>query len=427
MAESARYISTPKKPGISRIPPEILGEIFTHCLPSDSAPQNTQKVLSSVCRLWRTLVLTTPALWASLDITCSAVGLYPPLHVIHTHLQRSRAHPLSFILRASYHDSSCLLPVLAALAVARQRWENVQVKSFRMRQNILDLITQGDAPLLRSIRCDITGPPNTLSVPLRALCCCPRLESFHWKSPRSQLLLPLNETRLTSLSLRTTLSISECITILRLSPRLSRAKLHDLDSLGPSTTPHLTHPALCTLTIAGDQSSTLLAALTLPALLDLDFVPGYTLAPWDTILSAFLVRSKPILRQLSLSIPQMPPELALENILDHVPHLRSLMLAGCFGYPPLTAVIRALYPPPPPVLSLCPRLEVLELAGISDCPNGLCTAMLRARWGAGARANGVACLKSARIGFMGGVYDRDEADMKELCAEGLQGTICLWD
>ncbi|KAF8893144.1 hypothetical protein BD779DRAFT_1784083 [Infundibulicybe gibba] len=91
------------------------------------------------------------------------------------------------------------------------------------------------------------------------------------------------------------------------------------------------------------------------------------------------------------------------------------------------AVIRTLHPLPPPDVPLCPRLQRLELSWIEDCPDGLCTAMLRARWGAQAHANGVASLEWARIEFEGGIHDRDQMDMKKLCAEGMQGEIRLRD
>ncbi|KAF8893145.1 hypothetical protein BD779DRAFT_1509021 [Infundibulicybe gibba] len=366
--------SIPGRLGISCIPPEILGEIFIRSLHA-------------------------------------TVLLHPPLHVICIHLQRSRAHPLTFVLRVRYEDSPELFPVLTALAAARQRYPD-----------ILDLIIQGDAPLLRSIRCDIVGLPDPPPVPLRILCCCPRLESFHWKSSGSQLLLPLGDTRLTSLSLEMDLSISEYITVLRLSPRLSSAKFYNLNSPGPSTTPHLTHPTLRSLAIAGEQSAMLLDALTLPALLDLNLATGYALAPfptWDV---------QTALRELSLFIPQRPLEPIFQRILNHIPQLRVLIMARRFGYAPLTAmIVRALHPSPPPTPPPCPYLRELELSGLSDCPDGLCTAMLRARWGANAHVNGVACLELAHIEFMNGIHDRDRADMDELCAEGLQGTIYLWD
>ncbi|KAF8869120.1 hypothetical protein BD779DRAFT_1682560 [Infundibulicybe gibba] len=249
---------TPKRAGVGRIPPEILSEIFLHCLPVDSASQNTQQVLSSVCRLWHTLALATPALWASLDIACGVDVLRPPLPVIRTHLRRSQTHPLSFILRTA--DPEYLLADRPSIHI-RLDW---------ITQETLDLITEGDAPLLQSIRCDPCGLRG-LPIPLRMLDRCPRLESFQWGPRRSfgsPLLLPLSDTKLTSLSLEM-ISAQECIALLRLSPRLSSARFHVFNFPGPSATPHLTHPTLHTLTVVGVHFT------TLPALLDLNLTTGH--------------------------------------------------------------------------------------------------------------------------------------------------------
>ncbi|KAF8893129.1 hypothetical protein BD779DRAFT_1145061 [Infundibulicybe gibba] len=410
-------IPTSKRVDISRIPPEILSEIFACCLP---VSQIIQKRLSSVCRLWRTVALATPALWASLDITCNTDVLRPPLPIIHIYLQRSGTHPLSIILRAAkdvHSNGPHLLTVLAALTAARQRWRNVFIVLASMTQDILDLIILGDAPLLQSIRCNVINFRPRLPIPLRTLLDCPRLESFQWRCFRSPLLLPLGDTQLTSLSLRTTLSISECVTLLRLSPRLSLASFDGLNSSNHSTAPRLIHPALCILTAKGCFPA-FLDALALPGLLDLTLI---TAAPpateWDISLSAFLACSKPTLRQLTLSINHtLDHEPTLVHILSLIPHLRSFSLSD--GRPNsvlLTAtLIRGLHPPPPPGIPLCPCLQRLYLPRISNCPDGLCSAMVRARQGAQAHANGVACLERWHIGFEGGVHDCDQADIEEL-------------
>ncbi|KAF8893113.1 hypothetical protein BD779DRAFT_1798462 [Infundibulicybe gibba] len=275
-------LPAPNRAEIHRIPPEILSEIFVHCLvPEDenSATQNTQQRLGSVCRLWRTIALATPGLWASLDITCNNDVLCPPLPVIGAYLQRSGTHPFSFVLHAMDARYSPSASILAALTTARS---------------------------------------------------------------------------------------------------------------GGAT-------------------------------------PGYRVTPlpaeWETTLSAFLQRSSPALRRLS-SAPHMA-EPALMRILTLTPHLRILRLSNRLpNLPSITATfIRALHPPPPPSVPLCPRLQILELSGVSNCPDGLCAAMLRARWGAQAHDNGVVCLEQAHIGHEGGPHDCDEAEMKELCAEGMQGMI----
>ncbi|KAF8893140.1 hypothetical protein BD779DRAFT_1670121 [Infundibulicybe gibba] len=427
-------VSTPERAGISRIPPEVLGEIFVHCLPEEdegSASQGTQQLLSSICRLWRILVLATPALWASLDITCTYYFMCPPLPVIRTHLERSGTHPLSFILCASnsdYRDDPNLLPVLTALTTARQRWCNVHIKLNNMTQDIMDFITLGDAPLLQSMQCDVSFPSRGFPIPLRQLLVCSRLELFQWDMFESPFLLPLGETQLTSLSLRTKLSVSECITLLRLSPRLSSACFGLVDSSDSSSAPFLIHPTLRFLTTRGRHSETLLAALTLPALQGLDLTGELMLPPkWDIILSTFLERSRPEIHVLCLSMTHMKSlEPALLRILTLTPHLRSLRLSDCgseSGSASFTpALIRALHPLPPPGTALCPRLQMLYLCGVS-CPDGLCGSMLHARWGAQAHTNGVACLEWARIEFEDGVHDRDLEDMEKLRAEGMEGEI----
>ncbi|KAJ3527441.1 hypothetical protein NMY22_g9787 [Coprinellus aureogranulatus] len=57
---------------IRRLPREVLQEIFLHCLPTDHLPTldnaSAPLVLTRVCRAWRTLVQTTPALWSAVHI-----------------------------------------------------------------------------------------------------------------------------------------------------------------------------------------------------------------------------------------------------------------------------------------------------------------------------------------------------------------------
>ncbi|KAF8893107.1 hypothetical protein BD779DRAFT_1798457 [Infundibulicybe gibba] len=421
-------ISTPKPTaGISRIPPETLSEIFVQCLPVDSAPQNTQRLLSKICRLWRSLVLATPILWASLDIGDHRDVLGPPLAVIHAHLQRSGTRPFSFTLRAEKHshNSPYLLAALTALTAARQRWHKVHIKLVGMTQDILDLITLGHAPLLQSMQYDVMEARD-FPIPFRMLHCCPRLESFQSCCFGSPPLLPLVDTSLTSLSLQTFLSVSECVSLLHLSPRLSSAKFDGLCYSDSSPVLHLTHPTLSALTALGDHSPTLLAALTLPSLLNLTTEIEHPVTPlpgeWETTLPAFLERSNPTLHQLSLSVTHIRSH-ELLYILTLTPHLHVLSLRHphVMSLPFSAALVHALHPPPPPDLPLCPRLQILQLSGASDCPDGMCTAMLRARWGAQAYANGVACLERVDIGLEGGSYDRNKADMGSYVLRGCEG------
>ncbi|KAF8893128.1 hypothetical protein BD779DRAFT_1145035 [Infundibulicybe gibba] len=433
---------TSRGPDIDRIPPEVLSDIFVRCLPKDFLLQSTPPeatvvplLLGGVCRSWHALALATPALWTSLNITCYISTLRPPLPVIRTYLQRSGIRPLSFTIRADELEGSDspnvhLRAVLTVLTATRQRWRNVHINLYTMAQDILDLITMGDMPLLQNMQWKVMEPSNHTPIPLHMLHRCPHLQLFHLDSFESSLLLPRGDTHLTSLLIRTFLSVSECATLLRLSPHLFSADFHLIESVDPSPVPHLTHPTLCTFAATGEHSDTLLGVLTLPALQDLDLTgePMALSADWIITLSAFFERSRPTLRHLSLSMTHMQSlEPALLQMLVLTPHLHSLRLSDCgSNSPPFTAaLIHALHPPPPPGIPLCPRLQRLYLHGISGCPDGLCSTMLRARWDAQAHENGVTCLKQGYIRLEGGAHDRDKANVKKLYAEGMWMELCL--
>ncbi|KAI9459759.1 hypothetical protein HD554DRAFT_1609076 [Boletus coccyginus] len=55
-----------------RIPPEVLGEVFYHCLPKTPyitpTGADSPMVLTRVCRHWRAVALSTPRLWSSLSL-----------------------------------------------------------------------------------------------------------------------------------------------------------------------------------------------------------------------------------------------------------------------------------------------------------------------------------------------------------------------
>ncbi|KAF8893130.1 hypothetical protein BD779DRAFT_1508950 [Infundibulicybe gibba] len=290
----------------------------------------------------------------------------------------------------------------------------------------------GDAPMLQSMQCIINGFESEKPVPLHMLDRCPHLGLFRWDSFGSPLLLPLRNTQLTSLLIRTFLSVSECTTLLQLSPCLFKADFFLVESADPSprAVPHVTHSTLRILTTAGRHSDTFLGTLTLPALEDLDLTGVAALTDWDIILFAFLERSRPALRYLSLFMAfAQSHESGLLQILALTPHLRTLRLSDCGldSSPSTATLIRALHPSPPPGTSLCPCLQDLYLSGVSGCPDGLWGAMLRARWGAQARANGVACLERGHIELESGVHDRDEADVEELRADGMWVVFRLED
>ncbi|KAH7869706.1 uncharacterized protein C8R40DRAFT_720048 [Lentinula edodes] len=100
--------------GIRRLPPEILSEIFVHCMrpipttkhrigrfktyPNPS-PRNALYALSQVCRKWRNVALSTPALWCNLTIAHETPTAHETYSQIIQHCsERSRVSPLYITL-----------------------------------------------------------------------------------------------------------------------------------------------------------------------------------------------------------------------------------------------------------------------------------------------------------------------------------------
>ncbi|KAH7875662.1 uncharacterized protein C8R40DRAFT_1102812 [Lentinula edodes] len=96
------------KAPIRRLPLKILGEIFQFSCCSDVSDNTVAKedkkhcspmvtlALSQVCSQWRYLVVSMPELWSGFRLN---LGQMAPLHpIISLYLDRSRSHPIDFIL-----------------------------------------------------------------------------------------------------------------------------------------------------------------------------------------------------------------------------------------------------------------------------------------------------------------------------------------
>ncbi|KAJ6483876.1 hypothetical protein DFH09DRAFT_1211550 [Mycena vulgaris] len=81
------------------LPPEITSEIFVHCVPPVRSrdvvdPGAAPLLLLHVCRAWRQIAVSTPALWTTLTI--EAPRLQPQfMEIVDTWLTRARQCPLS--------------------------------------------------------------------------------------------------------------------------------------------------------------------------------------------------------------------------------------------------------------------------------------------------------------------------------------------
>ncbi|KAI6104596.1 hypothetical protein EDD17DRAFT_998404 [Pisolithus thermaeus] len=83
---------SPQLSPIARLPSETLAIIFIHAIqsPAPNSAMLSQLVISSVCRAWRTVALSTPEYWATLYVSSKM-----PVTVYREFLARSSPFPLS--------------------------------------------------------------------------------------------------------------------------------------------------------------------------------------------------------------------------------------------------------------------------------------------------------------------------------------------
>ncbi|KAJ7646555.1 hypothetical protein FB45DRAFT_890768 [Roridomyces roridus] len=159
---------------ISKLSPEVLGEIFLWCLPTDGFQSTLDPprlsleplTLSHVSSRWRTVSLSTPSLWSTIwvdrpqDAHISMVELW---------LERSRAYPLTLYLRqtvplvagqqsfAHPFEFDLTEEILIMLAMHLDRWKRVTFLLYHGTQmGLLDIPQSADAaPLLEHVQLSV--------------------------------------------------------------------------------------------------------------------------------------------------------------------------------------------------------------------------------------------------------------------------------
>ncbi|KAJ7669664.1 hypothetical protein B0H17DRAFT_989717, partial [Mycena rosella] len=150
-----------------RLPRDIVQEIFLACLPSHRntvmSATEAPLILARICSAWRTIALSTPALWASLHLPLEYIfdhSLHAP---VTKWLGRSGRCPLSLSIIGSQNldqwedcDPGGVDAVVDELVRSSDRWDRVEL-SFDSEEGLLRL-AQVYAPKLVAvkIRCDVS-------------------------------------------------------------------------------------------------------------------------------------------------------------------------------------------------------------------------------------------------------------------------------
>ncbi|KAK7048860.1 hypothetical protein R3P38DRAFT_1880141 [Favolaschia claudopus] len=107
---------------MARLPLEIQSHIFLEvCVDQpDNAPNSPPILFLSVCRLWREIALSTPKLWAKIQIDSPPPG-HHYIELCELWLERARSLPLTITLHGSLRLEESLRDLLAVLDWIRTR------------------------------------------------------------------------------------------------------------------------------------------------------------------------------------------------------------------------------------------------------------------------------------------------------------------
>jgi hypothetical protein len=260
---------------VARLPLEISSEIFVRCLPPfrpTPGARSLPMLLLNICSAWTHIALSTPALWASIDLE------FPGVEILQLWFERARHRTLSISLRRGLGNGvgSILRKYAEQIKQLELYEENVDSLSFNLPS--LEILT--------------IGSPDYDS------------EDFH------------------------VLRLAPIMRLLSLSPNLVECTFINLSiNIPPNTQSKMILPGLRCLkfgvlgpgTHGGDD---ILLHLSLPALEEL-LVPLYHLT--DSEFSLFLEQSLPPLRRLALGSEYRDIEfIQLDEWLRLVPTLTDL-------------------------------------------------------------------------------------------------------
>lgn len=149
---------------ISILPPEILSEIFIHCLPADRFPvpscTEAPLLLTHVSQSWRDLALSIPDLWSALHINYKDPSEDIPAAELW--LSRSGKRPLSLSLAIDFNEEP-QQGILDVLCQHSERWKHVRFDFrhlFCPPMYTLDLAASG-IPLLTTFEFHARDMSNT--------------------------------------------------------------------------------------------------------------------------------------------------------------------------------------------------------------------------------------------------------------------------
>ncbi|RDB17287.1 hypothetical protein Hypma_001726 [Hypsizygus marmoreus] len=262
----------------NELPPEIIGEIFIHCLPrwyTFPKAGEVPMLLCQVCSYWRQVAISTPILWSSFSsITDPLAKKATHLSLVKLWLNRSRNQPLSFSLHSAPKSHWVMEEFLKEI----HRWHEVVIGLDDVLGRKFLRIQGRNAPWLESVW--LTIQPGNWDVDQLGpvLNSFPALHRLQLSNTPTASFVNTPWPRLTHVTIHCKIPVGHFITLLSNTPMLECVILYA--KLATSTTPSpnliVTLSSLRSLKFQAEDSGEVLDHLILPSLLSLDIsMPKY--------------------------------------------------------------------------------------------------------------------------------------------------------
>ncbi|KIM43023.1 hypothetical protein M413DRAFT_394032, partial [Hebeloma cylindrosporum] len=378
-----------------RLPPDILREIFYHCLPDDHNPTMSAKeapvLLTRVCSTWRAIALTSPPIWARLHISLPVnPSLFPGFgvllsptaiakryqvfskvmelrcRVVKDWLTRSGTCPLSISLstpfrskervddsvdaREAYEATEALFQQILSFS---PRWKDVELSMpLFFYKKLESHISGDDLPLLNSLRGNIQrnheDSEGADPFPGRFLA-APNLQrlSFHSAKLTHNPMFLHTWSRLTDLHIQETIQDTDFFNIIKLCRNLITCQVDYLDTnWGEESPQEVLIPTLQMIRINQKSGvSDVVHAINAPNLKSLDYRSPARLLDHESeepamigradALLALVERGASTLRKLTLVPEFLRPEdtLTCLRLANGISHL--VLRYGYYSYDPI--------------------------------------------------------------------------------------------
>jgi len=370
----------------SRLPSEIVAEIFVKCLPSSKFvaphPNHAPMLLSQVSALWRVTCLSTPRLWSSLSIDIRRrsqnVGVGSTEHMMATWLSRAGNCSLSISMASDAYIDQGLWDVFFNFS---SQWRHIRINS----PAPAELPHQLSIPQLETFELMCLDHSMEYAHQLSRMLnwsSASSLRKFYWHNfGYTYRRLGLEWSRLIHLTLNVRMSVEDCLDILGKSETLTHVAFQSVivQSL-PSSRDQILLPRLRSLGLrASENIASLLDALVLPGILEFVFnAMGSQEEPWpQTSFLNLIDRSNCALKSLSFYYLPLTTEDLLDCLRRTQGSLKVLTLQTCGEALITDEVLDVLTVKDG--LCLCPKLQVLALYHCISCTPGRVADMVRSR------------------------------------------------